>query len=284
MNADKTINLFEYLDYRKFLGDFFGYKKSVNKGFSYRLFCRKAGINSPGLVSQVIGGSRNLSKAYLPKFTKALGLDEKEAAFFGSMVAFNQAVTDKDKQALYELMVKALPLRTQRLRRSHLDYFSKWYHVAIRETLSIHKLKGEDCESLAARLAPAITVPQAKAALKLLAGLGLIERDAEGFWKASHVSLVSQGDEAETLLYRAYRKEMILKALEALDRFPAHRQNSSCITMSVSPAGMERVMAYLEDFHRRVLETVQADSGEDRVMQINLQVFPLTRIGNADAL
>jgi uncharacterized protein (TIGR02147 family) len=276
MTPETPLSLFAYLDYRKFLGDFFQRKKSLNKGFSYRLFCRKAGINSPGFISEVIGGSRNLSKGYVEKFALGLGLDAKERDYFELMVAFTHAGTAEARQDAYGLMVKAMPLRIQGLRRSQWDYFSKWYHVAIRETLSILKVK-DDYSALAARLEPAITAGQAEAGVELLRELGLIEKDAEGYWKASHVSLVTKGDESESLLFRAYRKEMLARATEALDRFPATVQNNSCITLSVSAAGMERILSHLEEFHKRVIETVQSDSGEDRVVQINMQAFPLTR-------
>jgi uncharacterized protein (TIGR02147 family) len=275
MAPESPISLFEYLDYRKFLGDFFQRKKTLNKGFSYRLFCRKAGINSPGYISEVIGGSRNLSKSYVEKFALGLGLDGKERDYFDLMVAFTHAPDDQARQEVYGLMVKAMPLRIQGLRRSQWEYFSKWYHVAVRETLSIVKVK-DDYAELAARLNPCITPAEAKAAIALLEGLGLVERDGEGHWKARHVSLVSKGDESESLLFRAYRKEMLARAGEALDRFPPQAQNNSCVTLSVSPAGMERILSHLEDFHKRVIETVQADRNEDRVLQINVQVFPLT--------
>ncbi|MDB5051072.1 MAG: hypothetical protein JWO30_4143 [Fibrobacteres bacterium] len=282
MPIDTPLHLFEYLDYRKFLGDFFRRKRSLNKGFSYRLFCRKANINSPGFISEVVGGTRNLSKACVEKFAVALGLDAKEKSYFELMVAFTHAKTDEAKQSLYALMVKAMPLQIQGLRRSQWDYFSKWYHVAVRETLSILEVK-DDYAALANRLNPAITPAQAKSAVALLRELGLIERDPKGFWKARHVSLVTKGDDSESLLFRAFRKEMLAKAAEALDRFPAKAQNSSCITLSISPEGMARVLAHLEEFHQRVIETVQADRGEDRVVQINMQVFPLTGIEEAHA-
>lgn len=282
MPSSPPLSPFNYLDYRKFLRDFYEQKKTLNRGYSYRLFCRKAGINSPGYFSDVIAGRRNLSKAYVARFAQALDLDERECAFFELLVAFTQAKNGKAKQSIYETMVKALPLKTQRLRRSQLDYFSKWYHVAVRETLSILDVK-EDYEALASQLRPAITPAQAKSAIKVLSDLDLVERDGDGRWKAKHVSIVAKGDENESLLYRAYRKEMLARAAEAMETVPADLQNNSCITLSVSPAGMERILAHIEDFHRRVLETVQSDKGEDRVVQLNMQMFPLTQIEDRHA-
>lgn len=270
-------SIYDFLDYRKYLEAFYAGKKALVKGYSYRLFCRKAEINSPGYLSEVLSGRRNLSRAYVHRFAKAMDLGTQEIAYFELLVAFNHARTESIKQDLYDLLLQASPLEIRKPRRSQLDYFSKWYHVAVREALAIEPVK-DDVEALAARLRPAITPAQARGALELLSQLELIERDGGGFWRAKHRSLVTRGDESETLLYRAFRKEMLGRGLEALDSVPASQQNASCITLSVSQAGMDRILAHLEDFHKRVIETVQNDREEDRVVQVNVQVFPLTAL------
>jgi uncharacterized protein (TIGR02147 family) len=275
-------SIYDFLDYRKYLEAYYTGKKALVKGYSYRLFCRKAEINSPGYLSEVLSGRRNLSRAYVHRFAKAMDLDAQEIAYFELLVAFNHARTEPLKQDLYDLLLKASPLEIRKPRRSQLDYFSKWYHVAVREALAIHPVK-DDATGLAAFLRPPITPAQARAALDLLARLELIERDGEGYWRAKHRSLVTRGDESETLLYRAFRKEMLGRGLEALDTVPASRQNASCITLSVSGAGMDRILSHLEEFHKRVIETVQNDKEEDRVVQVNVQVFPLTALEDSHA-
>lgn len=271
------INVYEYLDYRKFLSDYYEFKKSLNRHFSHRLFALKAGINSTGYFSEVLHGRRNLSKAQAQKFAKAMDLGEKERAFFDLLVSFGHAKSDAARRPIYELMLKAMPVKTQQLRQSQVEYFSTWYHVAVREALAITNVKGKGDE-VAALLDPPITAAQARGAVKLLDGLGLIERDAEGRWRAKDASLLSQGDPGSALLLRSFQAEMIGKAREALDRVPQDQRDISCVTMSVSAQGLARVKSLVADFHRRILETVQSDRDEDRVMQLNLQVFPLTRV------
>jgi len=39
----------------------------------------------------------------------------------------------------------------------------------------------------------------------------------------------------------------------------------------------------MKEFHRRVLETVQSDTAEDRVVQLNVHLFPLTQSVGANA-
>jgi uncharacterized protein (TIGR02147 family) len=282
MDPSPPLTPYGYLDGRKFLADWFARKKCLNAAFSYRVFCRKAGINSPGLVSEVLAGTRPLSRSYAERFAQGMALDGAERSYFLDLIAFTQARTDAARREYYGRLLSAMPLRVHGLRRSQWEYFSKWHHVAVREALAVLDVE-EDYSALGAALRPPIPASEAKAAISLLAELGLIARDAAGRWKACHASLETPGDESQSLLFRAYRKEMLARAADALDREPPGAQVQTCTTLSVSPQGLQRIQAHLDEFHRRVLETVQADRGEDRVMQLNIQLFPLASAGGGHA-
>jgi uncharacterized protein (TIGR02147 family) len=282
MNTRTELSIYEYLDYRQYIEAYCSRKKEMRRGFSYRVFCRKAGIRSAGYLSDVVAGKRNLTQANVEKFAKAMDLDGKAQAYLDLLVSYKHAKTAEAKQSVYALLMESLPLRIQRLRQSQLDYFSKWYNVAIRELLSVRACK-DDYRAIAMLLHPPIAPAQAESAMALLHRLGLIEKDGEGNWKSRHVSLVSKGEDADSMLFRVFRKEMASKGAEALDLVPAHLQTCFNMTMSLSPAGMERLVECMKQFHRRALETVQSDSGEDRVIQVNLHMFPLTQVGIGDA-
>lgn len=269
------ISVFDYLDYRKYLADYYRFRKSRNRYFSYRMLADKAGIASTGYISEVISGIRNLTRANIPKIAKALELGDRELAYLGQLVEFNHAKTEAGRQATYANLIDALPPKAQRLKHSQLEYFSKWYYVAVREALAIHEVR-EDHEALARLLRPNITASQAKGAIRLLLELQLIHRDETGRWKATHASLLSQKDEGAALMVRSFQGEMIELARRALTEVPRDERDITTQTMSLSTKGIEQVKSILKDCHKRILDVVQADSGEDRVMQLNLQLFPIT--------
>lgn len=275
--AQSRIRVFDYQDYRVFLADWFAHRKTLNRHFSHRLFASKAGIRSCGYFTEVVNGVRNLSRTALPRFAKGLELDAGEAAYFERLVAFNHAKTAASKQALYADLIKALPAKAQQLRLGQMEYFSKWYYVAVREALAICVVK-DDYENLAARLAPRITAAQAKAAVRLLHDLGLVERDAGGHWRARHATLLSKREESAPLLVRAFQGEMIAKAREALESVPQEHRDISTVTMSISAGGMSRIKEAVEEFRARIRDIVRDDRGEDRLAQLNIQLFPLTRV------
>ena len=83
--------VFTYIDYRKFLLDYYNEKKATTHFFSYRYFFNKASIKSPVFLKQVIEGERNLTLQTIDKFIGALNLNKKEATFFRHLVQFNQS-------------------------------------------------------------------------------------------------------------------------------------------------------------------------------------------------
>lgn len=278
----RRLDIYAYLDYRKFTADHFQLRKSLNPHFSHRLFAQRAGIKSSGYFSEVLSGRRHLAKAQIPKFAKAMELDEKERRYFALMVSFSRAKSDAARKSVYALMLEAMPLKVQQVKQSQMEYFAVWYHVAVREALAIAEVKGDGAE-LAGLLNPPVTEAQAKAALRTLERLHLAARDAKGRWRATHVSLTSPENSGPAgLLLREFQREMMARASESLERVEAAERDLTCVTMSVSAQGLARVKALAADFHKRVLETVQADRNEDRVIQLNVQVFPLTHeVGDA---
>lgn len=82
--------IYSYRDYRKYLHDFYRYKKRTNPYYSYRLFSMKAGFKAPNLLKLVMDGQRNLTRQSAAKFSRALRLDENEEQYFEKIVQENQ--------------------------------------------------------------------------------------------------------------------------------------------------------------------------------------------------
>ena len=99
-------SLFEYMNYRDFLRDYYEEKKREHSFYSFRLFSQKAGFKSPNFLKLVIDGNRNLSKESVYKFVKALGLNKKESDYFENLVFFNQSESLEEKNAYLARLLK----------------------------------------------------------------------------------------------------------------------------------------------------------------------------------
>ena len=61
----KKPKLFDYLDYKDFLRDYYSYRKEINKRHSLRYFAELSGFQTKHYLSMIINGNKKLTKKYL---------------------------------------------------------------------------------------------------------------------------------------------------------------------------------------------------------------------------
>ena len=269
------MNVYAYYNYRKYLQDYYEYQKSVQRYFSYRSFAKKVGYSSSGFYLDLIKGRKSLTPTMVTKFIAALGLNEREGRYFQLMVDFTHAETPASKQQIFDQMSALLPRATKTLTRNQQEYYSKWYYVAVRESLAVLDINEKNIPELALFLNPRISVPQAKQAIRLLLDLGLIEL-VDGFYRSVNKT-ISSGREIAPLFVHQFQKQMIDLGKEAIDHYSVERRNVSCTTMSVSAKGLERIINKIDLFRKEILDIVRSDEGESMICELNVQFFPLSK-------
>jgi len=267
------IDVFQYLDYRVFLADFYRAKK--RSGFSYRAFSRAAGLGAPNYLKLVIAGKRNMSPATATRFAATCGLSGDAAEYFARLVEFNQAKGAAVRNAAYEKLAVFRRYRlAQKLDLAHAEYHSKWYLPAIRELCASAEFR-EDPAWLASVLRPPIKPSEAKQALALLLKLGLLERDAAGRLRQSN-AVVATGPETRGMHIRNYHAEMMRRAIEAMEIVPQAERDISSLTVCLAPDGLARFKQRIQEFQRELLELAEREPARSQAVQINFQLFPLS--------
>jgi uncharacterized protein (TIGR02147 family) len=268
--------IFEYFDYRAFLRDYYAYKKSTNRHFSYRFFARKAGIKSPVFFNEVAQGKKNLSRTMIEKFCLALQFNGKEAAYFKYLVLFDQSKTGKEKQEHYAVLRSMENTKSEKaLNADQYDYFSTWYNVVLRELVALFDFK-DDFELLAATVLPPIKTREAKASVELLQKLGLIKKRADGTYEQADTAITAESGVA-SLAIRQLNKTMAMLAVAAIENLPKTERSIFGITVGVSPAMHGVINAEIAAFKDRIVTLVSRDEKSDRVYQLNMQLFPMSR-------
>lgn len=268
------VDVFRYRDYREFLSAFYAHKKP--NGLSYRAFARAAGLGAPNYLKLVIEGKRNLSSEMAERFAAACRLNGEATEYFKILVAFNQAKRDDERNQLHERLTRFARFRSsQRLDLAQKEYHSTWYIPAIRELVACPGFE-EEPAWIAATLMPPITERQAVQALEVLQRLGLLERDESG--RLVQVSrAVSTGHETRGLYLRNYHAEMMERAVRAMHDFSAEERHVSALTLSASSATVREVKRRVLEFRRELCALCDADPDPAQIIQLNLQLFPLSR-------
>lgn len=267
-------SIFEYMDYREFLRTLFEEKKREHSFYSYRLFSQKAGFKSPNFLKLVLDNERNLTKESVFKVVKAFSLGRKEADYFENLVFLNQSKTIEEKNSyLMRLMRYRTKSDPRKLEESEYEYYSKWFNPVIRELVTSVDFK-DDFRKLGAAVIPAISASEAEKSVNLLLTLKLIEKK-DGEYVKTHESLTT-GPQVRSIAVANYHKAMMKLAAESIERFPSHTRDISGVTLSVSNYTYGAIIEKLQALRLELLQMAEADKNVQKVVQLNLQLFPLS--------
>jgi uncharacterized protein (TIGR02147 family) len=270
-----AVDVFRYRDFREYLAAFYEAKKK--HGYSYRAFAKAAALGAPNYLKLVIEGERNLSQAMAERFAEACRLAGDSRGYFLDLVAFNQAQSDEVRNVVHARLCQYPRFRAaQPLELAQKDYHSHWYIPVVRELVALSSFR-EDPEWIAQVVFPPIEKQEAAAALAVLHKLEMVEHDAQGRLRQTARAL-STGEQARGLYIRNYHAEMMQRATAAMEAVPAAERFVASLTLSASEARFEAIRQRVIEFRKEVMELCDADPEPERVMQLNLQWFPVSGV------
>lgn len=268
------LDVFAFLDYRAFLRAF--YQLERGQRLSYRAFSRRAKLRSPNYLKLVMDGQRSLSLEMAERFAAACGLTGEAARYFRELVAFNQATEPEQRDACYRRLLGFRRYREiQRLDVAQDAYHSRWYLPAIRELAARPDFR-DDPQWIAALLEPPIRAAEARQALEVLLELGLLTRAADGRLRQAQ-GLVTTGAETMSQHVASYHSAMMAQAERAMNELPAEERDISSLTLCLSAGGLAQVKQAIVRFRRELLQLSELEQQPSQVIQLNFQLFPLTR-------
>lgn len=271
----RSFDVYAYLDYRHLLRDYYEQRKADSRGFSFRAFARRAGVKAPNHLKRVIDGDRSLSEASAAQYAAALGLSEDDAEYFLELVRFGQAASQEARGRAYRRLTEFRGYRrAHRLDAMQDRYHSAWYIPAVREMIARPDFR-PDPRWLAQQMIPAITERQAAEALHVLQELQMIRITKDA--KVERVeTVVSTGPETASVHVANYHRTMMNMAIDSLDRVPAAERDISAVTLSVKEDAILELKERVRAFRKEIFAMEATGEDSDRVVQVGIQIFPLT--------
>lgn len=266
------VDIFIYTDYRKYLSDAWNERKAADRRFSHRAIAARAGFSTSAFFGRILSGEANLTPSATLRLAGIFGLGRAETRYFEHLVLFDQARSQEERALFLDRIVAWRKGRIPQLEAEQVEFCANWSVVVVRELLDLVESDG-DPKILAKMLRPQATAAQVKHALDLLERLHLVEKDARGIWRKTE-AVLSTGDLADTAI-DTFRKDTLRLAAEAIDRFPSEERSISTLTVTLSPATFERLRDRFRHMRREILDMAQEDRDADRVIQVNIQAFPL---------
>lgn len=269
------MNIYTYTDYRKYLKDYFEYKKKECSYFSHRYLCNKLGLKSSNFILLVIKGMRNLSDDICTKLIDVFQLKEKEAEYFKHLVLFSHAKNNFEKNNYWKKMISLRPKRKNGyIDEAKFRCYDQWYNLAILELIP---LMGNDIDyqKLAKLISPAITAKEAKASVNLLLELDMIKLTENNSYEKNE-STIETDTKVNSLAIYNYHKKMSSLATESLSNIKREERNFSSCTLDVSEDGYKMIINMVNEFREKLMDVCATDDKIDRIYQLNFQLFPIT--------
>lgn len=268
-------SIYEFANYRDFLKESQAILKTKDSKYSHRYIAEKVGASAGGWFSNITSGRIALTGAYRVEFAKFFELTIHESDYFDFLVGYEQAGSIEEKRIIMQKIITHKGVQAEVIGKDQAEFYNHWYISAIREALFIYDFSNSYSE-LAKMLIPAITVAEAKGAIKLLLEMDLIESNEKGFLKPKAKTIKN---DSEFMLVN-WANQMEAKGrlgVEAVSRFSKNERNISEVFVPLSEQSYLSAVSEIENLRKKLLALSEEDHTSDRIYQCNLQLFPLSK-------
>lgn len=271
-----NISIYDFIDYREYLNDWFDAKKKDNKRFSHRMFSRLMGQKSPSFLKDIVHGRRNLTQDQQERLTKIIKLNAADRRYFSDMTLLDHSDDPDERDRAFERIAAARRLNgARKIDGESYRYLSRWYCPAIRELGRRSDFKPTPTW-IVEHIRPQITIKQAKEALQILEDLEMLHVDSKGNWEIKEGSIATPM-QVSGLAVHNYHQEMLQLARDGISRFDPEKRHFMALTVGIPEKLIPQLKQELNDMATRLLDLCDSSiESPQRACQINLHFFPLS--------
>jgi uncharacterized protein (TIGR02147 family) len=263
-------NIYQYVDYRKFLSDYYSENKQRNSAFSFRFFGKQTGMKSFNYLKLVFEGKRRLTETFFQPFCKAMKLNSAEQAYFHALIKFNEEKNAREKESLLLELISLRPKTdTFILDNARMRLCTEWYYIPLLELTESEDFQPNP-EWISRQLG--ISTAKIKKALRELVKLEMLDEKNGSYRKAKHIAYTQ--DEVSNLLIKIYHRKNLERASQlVLDQEVSEREFQS-ITFSVDAEKLQTLKGMVKSFKDHVLDFLEAPRAKGKQLyQLNVQMF-----------
>lgn len=276
----KRAKIFDHSDVGRYLKAIYDEIRRVQKSFSIDAFSEFFGFGSNNTMAQIHSGHRKLSLKAAERIAEALKMSRIEKTYFLSMVKATHAdsVEERDRALALILELRARNSESSNTDKA-LEFFNSWVHAVVFEVLSM--TEPQSAEEICEKIMPELKENAAEKSLLFLESIGLVESrisDEQGGKKFIKLKKdFSLGGAVPGLAIVRYHQEMLNLAKDSLTTSPPSERDVSSVTIAVNPEQIDLIKDEINRFRKYLLLLSSQAANDSRVMQVNVQLFPLSK-------
>ena len=235
--------------------------RKKNPQFSTRAYAKKLGMSS-GAMTEILNGSRPVSKKIAERISAKLSLDPMQRA-----QVMKDYITTANKKNVSKEQIEYL-----KISMDQFAMMSEWYYFAI---LSMMQTQG--FESSAAFVAERLGLPlsTAEKAIERMIRLGVVTVEKNGTWVRTQGGHRTTDDLTNISIQKNHFQTLEL-AKKALEERPVEERDYTSLTLPLDyqdlPEAKQMIRKFQNDLHQRF----NRDHQPQEVFRIAMQLFPLT--------
>jgi len=216
----------------------------VNPRYSQRGFARNLGL-SPGELSEILRGKRKLGLKASLKISRAMGFNPAETKH---LLHLSQIEKSKDWNIETRLTTEPAPLTASAVDQDVFHLLSEWFYFAV---LNLVETSDFTWNSIWIAKRVGITRAQAKIAMERLLRVGLVKRENGRTKSVNDIVLSTAGVPSEAI--RNYHKQLLKKAIDALDFQPVQERDISGVGFAFNPKDIESIRREVSEFQDKLI-------------------------------
>jgi uncharacterized protein (TIGR02147 family) len=273
-----SFKVFAFTDPIEFLNHSFRERQKKNPRLSLRAWARQLGYENPSQLSDVLKRRRTLKMDLVSRIAANLNLAGKSLRYFELISLQASSRSDREKEVYAQMIDKIRPRRYRTLVEWPVETFemaSEWHHWAILEIVNLKDFDPTP-DYLRERLGLELPKKRIQESVDRLIRMGFLEKTPNGFQRATADSYFMK--DIPSAAIRAVHKQLLSKALAAIDEQTNRERNSRATTLAFKEEDFLKACEILEDTHKRLLGlSAEADSAGEELYHLNTQFFRLTK-------
>lgn len=276
VGASKKVDVFQFDQASHFLRALLGCMRKARKDYSHTHFSADLGFGENTTALLMATGKRKITEVSAQKIVTALQLKGARKEYFLALVR-RAAVDDIGSREETDRLVLELKARQSAAKNTDPDlrFFSAWHHSAVFEVLGLYRRPLAATE-IAFLVKPSLSLEDVHASLSLLEELEIVSWDRERDTVMRTRETVDLGGEVPGLAIVGYHRQMLNLAKTALDRFSPEERDISGISIAVREADLGLLKQEIARFQDFLLSFSRQSADQERVVQVNIQLFPLS--------
>ncbi|MFS4460851.1 TIGR02147 family protein [Bdellovibrio sp. HCB2-146] len=256
-------------DYRQYLREAFDLRSSRNKNYSLRSFAKDLGL-AVSTLTEVLAGKYGLSPERATDVAVRLNLSAMQSEHFCNLVTMRFSRKMEAREEARRAVEQRLSTHTQEVPTEQFKTIAQWQHSALLRLLETKNYVQEN-SWIGQRLG--LPPEEVDAFFERLEKLNLIVREDGRFKPTGEFVTVGDGRASEAL--RQAHKDIMKKAIVAIDDVPINERQMSSTMFAIDKNDLEAAKEELTQFRRQFASKYCKGNNTDDVYVLGMQFFSL---------